>query len=66
MGILNWIATAILQWKNFTTNKIYMYIMFYVLPFYNMVNSTSLMEKINWEDIFPDDFATVYKIEKFS
>ncbi len=43
-----------------------MYIMFYVLPFYNMVNSTSLMEKINWEDIFPDDFATVYKIEKFS
>jgi hypothetical protein len=37
-----------------------MYVMFYVLPFHNMVNSTSLMEKIHWEDRFPDAFATVY------
>jgi hypothetical protein len=39
-----------------------MYVMFYVLPFYNMVNSTSLMEKIHWEDRFPDAFATVYVV----
>ncbi len=37
-----------------------MYVMFYVLPFYNMVNSTSLMENIHWQDRFPDAFATVY------
>jgi hypothetical protein len=53
-------ATATHQWKKFTTNKISMYVMFYVLPYYNKVNSTSLMEKIHWEDRFPDDFATVY------
>ncbi len=34
--------------------------MLYVLPIYNMVNSTSLMEKIHWEYRFPDAFATVY------
>jgi hypothetical protein len=37
-----------------------MYVMLYVLPVYNMVNSTSLMEKIHWEYRFPDAFATVY------
>ncbi len=52
-------ATATHQWKKFTTNKISMYVMFYVLPFHNIVNSTWLMEKIHWEDRFPDSFATV-------
>jgi hypothetical protein len=52
-------VTAIHQWKKFTTKKISMYGMFYGIPFYNMVNSTSLMEKIHWEDRFPDAFATV-------
>jgi hypothetical protein len=36
-----------------------MYVMFYVLPIYNMVNSTSLMEKIHREDRVPDAFAIV-------